>query len=83
MDRVVYEFVGNHVFSSLTEIIEKRILPTVFVIAIGLNSEGRCTLSDLDINTMKADAQLSGTVRVCHTFLKSLASIVQIAGHFL
>ena len=68
---------------NLLEIIEKKILLTVEVIAIGRNSETCEKFSDFDNKTMNAQAQSTGMSFVFQIFRNSCSINFKIAGYFL
>ena len=70
-------------FSSLFDIMEKNILPTVFVMVIGRNSAGSLTALDLESKVMNAAAQLTGTSLLIQIFLKILYRVSMMAGQHL
>ena len=63
--------------------IEKKILPMVFVSAIGRNSAGLEVCSDFERRRTEAEAQLGGTSLLFHTFEKIACKVGTRAGHRL
>ena len=70
-------------FSSLFAITAKKIFPIVFVRAIGLNSDGSCSLLDFASNWIVAADQFAGMSFVCQTLLNSFTRIGRREGHLL